>query len=100
MPQKQTEWKPRTTLLMIVMGVKQLLSDPNGDNPLEPEIYRELVNSRARFNDKARLETERYACAVPVVVPDPAPRPGPAAPEPARKRPRPDLSEEAPRDPQ
>lgn len=81
---KQTEWKPRTTLLMIVMGVKQLLADPSGDNPLEPEIYRELVGNRALFEKRARAETAQFACAAPVPVPAAS---APAS-APALKRPR------------
>ena len=82
---------------MIVMGVKQLLSDPSGDNPLEPEIYRELTGNRALFERRAREETARFACAAPVLAPSPpavrreAPAPA-AAPttacEPSLKRPR------------
>ena len=79
---------------MIVMGVKQLLADPSGDNPLEPEIFRELASNRMLFEKRARDETAQYACAAPVAVPSPPPRrEGPAAPTegaPPLKRPRPE----------
>ena len=60
----QSNWNPLTRLLDIVWGVMQLLvlsTETRGDDPLEPEIYKELQEDPKRFERNARRETQEFA---------------------------------------
>jgi len=57
-------WSELTTLKMIVEGVIQLLTlaeDSRGDDPLEPEIYKELQENPKQFCLTAERWTQQYA---------------------------------------
>ena len=62
----QSNWNPLTRLLDIVWGVMQLLQlskETRGDDPLEPDIYKELQEDKKRFDLNAKRMTQKYAMA-------------------------------------
>jgi hypothetical protein len=42
-------------------ALKQILEEPDADNPLEPEIAKQLHNNRDAFNETAKKWTKDFA---------------------------------------
>ena len=55
------EWSPVLTIQKTLLSLCSLLSDPNPHDPLEPEIAREYLHNREKFNYNAELWTHLYA---------------------------------------
>ena len=55
------QWSPALSVSKLLLSVCSLLTDPNPDDPLVPEIARQYKRNRAAYEEKARLFTERYA---------------------------------------
>lgn len=56
-----TQWSPVLTVSKILLSISSLLSDPNPNNPLEPEIARIFKTDRLTYNRLAREWTRKYA---------------------------------------
>ncbi len=54
-------WSPALTVPKLLLSISSLLSDPNPNDPLEPEIADQYNNNRDAFNKTAKLWTEKYA---------------------------------------
>ena len=57
----QNSWVPTLNAAYIINTVKDLIQNPNTENPMEAEIARELMTSKDKFNNSAREFTEKYA---------------------------------------
>lgn len=55
------QWSPALTIGKVLLSICSLLTDPNPDDPLVPDIARQYNNNRKRFNQTAREHTEKYA---------------------------------------
>ena len=54
-------WCPALTLPTILVSVQSLLTDPNPEDPCEPDIAREYVEDRETFDRTAEEWTVMYA---------------------------------------
>lgn len=54
-------WSPKITLNQIFMAILSLLSTPNTEHFLEPEIAKEYENNKSEFEKKAKEFTKKYA---------------------------------------
>ncbi|KAL0230896.1 hypothetical protein GEMRC1_010301 [Eukaryota sp. GEM-RC1] len=55
------QWSPALTISKVLLSICSLLSDPNPDDPLVPEIARILRENPQEYNQRAREHTRRYA---------------------------------------
>eukprot|EP00759_Apiculatamorpha_spiralis_P012084 PhF_6_TR19170/c0_g1_i2/m.28192/K06689/UBE2D, UBC4, UBC5; ubiquitin-conjugating enzyme E2 D len=55
------QWSPALTLMRAVGALQCLLSDPNADDPMNPEAAKLYKSDRAAFDKKAREWTQKYA---------------------------------------
>ena len=55
------QWSPALTISKVLLSISSLLTDPNPDDPLVPEIATLYKNDRERYNTTARDWTGRYA---------------------------------------
>jgi ubiquitin-conjugating enzyme E2 D/E len=55
------QWSPALTIGKVLLSVCSLLTDPNPDDPLVPEIAGQYKRNRAQFNQIAQEWTEKYA---------------------------------------
>jgi len=55
------QWSPALTISKVLLSISSLLTDPNPDDPLVPEIAQIYKNDRERYNTTAREWTGRYA---------------------------------------
>jgi len=55
------QWSPALTISKVLLSLCSLLSDPNPDDPLVPEIAKEFKSNRALHDSQARSYTLQYA---------------------------------------
>lgn len=58
---RREKWTPALTIDKVLLSICSLLSDPNPDDPLEPEIADQYNNNRVAFDATAKAWTEKYA---------------------------------------
>lgn len=55
------QWSPALTLSKVLLSICSLLTDPNPDDPLVPEIAQIYRNDKTRHDQVAREWTAKYA---------------------------------------
>lgn len=55
------QWSPALTISKVLLSICSLLTDPNPDDPLVPEIAKKFKSDREGFNKIAREWTQKYA---------------------------------------
>ena len=56
------QWSPALTIGRVLLSISSLLTDPNPDAPLVPEIGNICRDNRAQYEANAREWTKKYAC--------------------------------------
>lgn len=57
----KNQWSPALTITKVLLSICSLLTDPNPDDPLEPEVARQYKDARLEFDLTAREWTTVYA---------------------------------------
>ena len=55
------KWTPSLSILKVILSILSLLSSPNGNDPLAPEIGKIFMRDRNEFDRLARECTKRFA---------------------------------------
>lgn len=55
------QWSPALTVSKVLLSICSLLTDPNPDDPLVPEIAQTYKTNRQRYDETAREWTRKYA---------------------------------------
>eukprot|EP01062_Namystynia_karyoxenos_P026015 TRINITY_DN2034_c0_g5_i1.p1 TRINITY_DN2034_c0_g5~~TRINITY_DN2034_c0_g5_i1.p1 ORF type:complete len:150 (+),score=60.59 TRINITY_DN2034_c0_g5_i1:93-542(+) len=55
------QWSPALTIGKVLLSICSLLTDPNPDDPLVPDIARQYKHHRGQFNKTAAEWTSKYA---------------------------------------
>ena len=55
------EWSPALTVEKLLLSISSLLTEPNPDDPLVPEISQIMKTDKKRFEATAREWTRKYA---------------------------------------
>ena len=56
------QWSPALTIGKVLLSISSLLTDPNPDDPLVPEIANIYKINKAQYENTAREWTKKYAC--------------------------------------
>ena len=56
------QWSPALTIGKVLLSISSLLTDPNPDDPLVPEIANIYKSDRLRYETTAKEWTKKYAC--------------------------------------
>lgn len=54
-------WTPALTISKVLLSIGVLMSEPNPDDPLMPEIADEYVDNRELYTEKAQMYTRKFA---------------------------------------
>ena len=57
----KTRWSPVLTISKVLLSISSLLSEPNPQDPLVPDIAKQFLHHRASFEQTARQWTQLYA---------------------------------------
>ncbi|GMN23292.1 hypothetical protein TIFTF001_000069 [Ficus carica] len=55
------QWSPALTISKVLLSICSLLTDPNPDDPLVPEIAHMYKTDRSKYEATARSWTQKYA---------------------------------------
>ena len=55
------QWSPALTIAKVLLSISSLLTDPNPDDPLVPDIATLFKSNVSQYNQNARDWTQRYA---------------------------------------
>ncbi|XP_028059254.1 ubiquitin-conjugating enzyme E2 10-like [Camellia sinensis] len=55
------QWSPALTISKVLLSICSLLTDPNPDDPLVPEIAHMYKTDRNKYETTARSWTQKYA---------------------------------------
>ncbi|CAI9785965.1 unnamed protein product [Fraxinus pennsylvanica] len=55
------QWSPALTISKVLLSICSLLTDPNPDDPLVPEIAHMYKTDKAKYEQTARSWTQKYA---------------------------------------
>jgi ubiquitin-conjugating enzyme E2 D/E len=55
------QWSPALTVSKVLLSICSLLTDPNPEDPLVPEIAHMYKTDRPRYEETARAWTQKYA---------------------------------------
>ncbi|OIW17202.1 hypothetical protein TanjilG_02491 [Lupinus angustifolius] len=55
------KWSPDLTMSKVVLSISSLLTDPNLDDPLVPEIAHMYKTDKSKYDATARSWTQKYA---------------------------------------
>ena len=55
------QWSPALTISKVLLSILSLLTDPNPDDPLWPEVAHEYKTNRVLYDVHARAWTAKYA---------------------------------------
>jgi len=56
------QWSPALTIGKVLLCISSLLTDPNPDDPLVPEIAQVYKHNKVQYENTAREWTKKYAC--------------------------------------
>ena len=56
------QWSPALTIGKVLLSISSLLTDPNPDDPLVPEIANVYKVNKQQYEATAREWTKKYAC--------------------------------------
>lgn len=57
------DWRPAITLKQIVLGIQELLTNPNPDSPAQEPAWKAFSKDRATYEKKVKEQAKRYANA-------------------------------------
>ena len=55
------QWSPALTISKVLLSISSLLTDPNPNDPLVPEIAQALLKDKAAHDQTAREWVNKYA---------------------------------------
>ena len=57
----KNEWSPALTISKVLLSISSLLTEPNPDDPLMPDVARTYKGDRVKYDETAREWTHKYA---------------------------------------
>jgi len=58
----RSQWSPALTISKVLLSICSLLTDPNPDDPLVPDIAKQYKLNKKEYLKSAREWTKKYAC--------------------------------------
>ncbi|KHJ90075.1 ubiquitin--protein ligase [Oesophagostomum dentatum] len=58
------DWKPSITIKQVLIGIQDLLDNPNPGDPAQVEAYHIFCLNRAEYEKRVRQEAARYSAEI------------------------------------
>lgn len=53
---EEKDWKPAITVKQILLGIQDLLNNPNPKSPAQEEAYADFTKNRQRYEDRVKKQ--------------------------------------------
>jgi ubiquitin-conjugating enzyme E2 I len=60
---EEKDWRPAVTIKQILLGVQDLLNDPNIKDPAQAEAYTIYTQNRVEYEKRVRAQARQYAAS-------------------------------------
>jgi ubiquitin-conjugating enzyme E2 D len=57
----KNQWSPALNIFKVLLSLSSLLSDPNPNDPLDPDVAHVYLSNKRQYEMNARVCTEKYA---------------------------------------
>eukprot|EP01091_Cochliopodium_minus_P006285 TRINITY_DN1616_c0_g1_i1.p1 TRINITY_DN1616_c0_g1~~TRINITY_DN1616_c0_g1_i1.p1 ORF type:complete len:158 (+),score=48.17 TRINITY_DN1616_c0_g1_i1:44-517(+) len=57
---EEKDWKPSITLKQILIGIQELLSNPNPNDPAQEPAYNAYTYDRNKYNETVKVQAQNY----------------------------------------
>jgi ubiquitin-conjugating enzyme E2 I len=54
-------WRPAISIKQILIGIQDLLDEPNPDSPAQSEAYTMFIRSKEEYSKRVKAEARKYA---------------------------------------
>mmetsp|Transcript_38839 Transcript_38839/g.76537 ORF Transcript_38839/g.76537 Transcript_38839/m.76537 type:complete len:159 (-) Transcript_38839:147-623(-) len=58
---EEEDWRPAITIKQMLIGIQDLLDNPNPNSPAQAEAYEMFVNNKTQYEKRIREEAKKYA---------------------------------------
>jgi ubiquitin-conjugating enzyme E2 I len=58
---QEKDWKSAITVKQILLGVQDLLNNPNPKSPAQEDAYRVFINDKSAYEKRVRTQAAQYA---------------------------------------
>ncbi|KIH45199.1 ubiquitin--protein ligase, partial [Ancylostoma duodenale] len=58
------DWKPSITIKQLLIGIQDLLNNPNPDDPAQAEAYQIFCQNRAEYEKRVRREAAKFSAEI------------------------------------
>ncbi|XP_034669784.1 SUMO-conjugating enzyme UBC9-B-like [Drosophila subobscura] len=58
---EEKDWRPAITIKLILLGIQELLNEPNIQDPAQEEAYGILLNNRLEYDKRVRAQARAMA---------------------------------------
>eukprot|EP00054_Salpingoeca_dolichothecata_P031738 m.264479 g.264479 ORF g.264479 m.264479 type:complete len:159 (+) comp27853_c0_seq1:59-535(+) len=57
----EKDWRPALTVKQILLGIQDLLNDPNADDPAQVEAYQTYINNSSEYQARVKQQAKKFA---------------------------------------
>ncbi|CAB3406086.1 unnamed protein product [Caenorhabditis bovis] len=61
---EQKDWKPSITIKQLLIGIQDLLNNPNIEDPAQAEAYQIFCQNRTEYEKRVKREAQKYAADI------------------------------------
>ncbi|CAI5449339.1 unnamed protein product [Caenorhabditis angaria] len=58
------DWKPSISIKQLLIGIQDLLNNPNVDDPAQAEAYQIFCQNRTEYEKRVKREAQKYAAEI------------------------------------
>uniref|UniRef100_A0A7E4W6H1 UBC core domain-containing protein n=1 Tax=Panagrellus redivivus TaxID=6233 RepID=A0A7E4W6H1_PANRE len=55
------DWKPSITIKQLLIGIQELLNNPNADDPAQAEAYQVFIQNKPEYEKRVRRQAIQYS---------------------------------------
>jgi ubiquitin-conjugating enzyme E2 I len=56
-------WRPAITLKQVLIGIQDLLDDPNPNSPAQSEAYQLFINNKSEYKRRVKAEAKKNSAS-------------------------------------
>jgi len=57
---EEKDWKASLNIKQVLIGIQDLLSNPNPRDPAQAEAYQDYISNREQYNAKCKKQAQKF----------------------------------------